>query len=383
MQNQRAGAGIHVRADGRSTGTMSPNLGGGRESDGDSSWIGSDPTVAPPLATKPPVVDMAHPPVSGLDLGGSFRLLLNSDVRVHRVRASALSLVSCDFRPGSSLKIVVGAQPLFLVYFCYCGQVNLSDGKEPVCIPGQALELRPLQRNMVIEARSRSQGYFILFTSRSLQHQGALMKRRVPGFALSRRSFEIAGSDESFAPRLLADCLVRGCGQTRSADALKLQRLCDLLLTLVLVTLIETAGAVPGSENQLPRYVTFVEELIRNGPSHHFSICELARLAGVSSRTLHEGFRKSRGYSPIKFQREQRMLLIKEELSHPDAHTTVTDVALKWGVNHLGRFPSYYYEQFGERPSETLHLAKSRGKSAGLAANARVPRTGEPSPVSA
>ena len=33
---------------------------------------------------------------------------------------------------------------------------------------------------------------------------------------------------------------------------------------------------------------------------------------------------------------------------------SVTDVALRWGFGHLGRFARDYAEQFGELPSQTL-----------------------------
>jgi AraC-like DNA-binding protein len=52
------------------------------------------------------------------------------------------------------------------------------------------------------------------------------------------------------------------------------------------------------------------------------------------------------------------MTAAREELASPGATTTVTDVALKWGFNHLGRFSGFYVRQFGEAPSETLRVAR-------------------------
>ncbi len=33
---------------------------------------------------------------------------------------------------------------------------------------------------------------------------------------------------------------------------------------------------------------------------------------------------------------------------------TVTEIASRWGFNHLGRFSSVYLHRFGEAPSHTL-----------------------------
>jgi len=52
------------------------------------------------------------------------------------------------------------------------------------------------------------------------------------------------------------------------------------------------------------------------------------------------------------------MTAAREELTRPGPTTTVTDVALKWGFNHLGRFSGFYTRQFGEAPSETLRVAR-------------------------
>jgi AraC-like DNA-binding protein len=60
----------------------------------------------------------------------------------------------------------------------------------------------------------------------------------------------------------------------------------------------------------------------------------------------------------MQYLREQRMLAVRRELMDPKHNTSVTDIALKWGLNHLGRFSAYYSTQFGEMPSETLRMAR-------------------------
>jgi transcriptional regulator GlxA family with amidase domain len=61
----------------------------------------------------------------------------------------------------------------------------------------------------------------------------------------------------------------------------------------------------------------------------------------------------------MHYCRELRVAAVRQELLHPNAQTSVTDTALKWGFNHLGRFSSYYAQRFGQLPSETLSVARA------------------------
>jgi transcriptional regulator GlxA family with amidase domain len=87
------------------------------------------------------------------------------------------------------------------------------------------------------------------------------------------------------------------------------------------------------------------------------SIGALAAAAGVSARTLFEGFRRFRGVSPMAALKAVRLDAVNDELEAADPSASVTGVALKWGFVHLGRFAQDYRRRFGRLPSETLRRA--------------------------
>ena len=126
-----------------------------------------------------------------------------------------------------------------------------------------------------------------------------------------------------------------------------------------------------GGHSSIPSYIVLAEQHVVERLGSSISIQGLAWFAGVSRRTLHDGFRRHRGCSPMRFVREKRMLAVHQDLLQPSTTTSVTRTALKWGFNHLGRFSAYYLRQFGELPSETLSRARNTAaRPAAMAASA-------------
>ncbi|MCH7344653.1 AraC family transcriptional regulator [Pelomonas sp. CA6] len=106
-----------------------------------------------------------------------------------------------------------------------------------------------------------------------------------------------------------------------------------------------------------PRSVRLVEEYLLAHCGEALTPEQLAALAGVSVRSLFLGFQRYRGVSPMRLLREVRLRKVHEELLAGTAGLRVTDVALRWGFCHLGRFGQDYLRVFGESPSQTLKVA--------------------------
>ena len=85
---------------------------------------------------------------------------------------------------------------------------------------------------------------------------------------------------------------------------------------------------------------------------------ELAMAVGVSQRTLNYAFQKVLDMTPCSYLQCQRLNAAHRELAVADPKgSTVTNIALKWGFNHAGRFSLLYRKLFDETPSETLRRA--------------------------
>ena len=104
-----------------------------------------------------------------------------------------------------------------------------------------------------------------------------------------------------------------------------------------------------------PRAIRRAIEAIHDEPERPFSVADLAAIAGMSVRSLQEGFRRHVGSTPMAYLQQVRLGRAHEALRRADPHrVTVASIAHRWGFAHLGRFASAYRGRFGTSPSETL-----------------------------
>lgn len=90
-------------------------------------------------------------------------------------------------------------------------------------------------------------------------------------------------------------------------------------------------------------------------PQDPLTVTDMAHFAGVSIRSLQDGFKKYVGMSPTDYLRNIRLNRVREELlAERGFDSSIADIAFTWGFTHLGRFAKLYHERFGELPSETI-----------------------------
>ena len=62
----------------------------------------------------------------------------------------------------------------------------------------------------------------------------------------------------------------------------------------------------------------------------------------------------------MRYLHDARLACVREDLSRADTDESVTQIAMKWGFRHLGRFAVGYRNRFGETPSQTRRRAPRR-----------------------
>jgi AraC-like DNA-binding protein len=103
----------------------------------------------------------------------------------------------------------------------------------------------------------------------------------------------------------------------------------------------------------LPRHVRSVQDYLQAHAHEPVSAEQLARIAGVSVRSLYAGFKEFLDVSPMHYLRDLRMERARAELLSGESHN-IAAVALRWGFAHMGRFSAGYKARYGESPSQSL-----------------------------
>ncbi len=104
----------------------------------------------------------------------------------------------------------------------------------------------------------------------------------------------------------------------------------------------------------LPRHVRLATDYLEANAHQPIDAVELARLSGVSLRSLYSGFHDFLHCTPSRYLREIRLQKVRQDLICPDQPANVTAIATRWGFSQLGRFSSEYAQRFGESPRETI-----------------------------
>lgn len=81
-----------------------------------------------------------------------------------------------------------------------------------------------------------------------------------------------------------------------------------------------------------------------------FALARVAAAAGCSERTLNEAFQRYLSLTPLQFHRHCRLEAAYADLTRSCA--SVTEVALKYGFENMGRFARAFRDRFGINPSD-------------------------------
>lgn len=90
----------------------------------------------------------------------------------------------------------------------------------------------------------------------------------------------------------------------------------------------------------------------------HVKLTELADFTGYSLRAMELIFKKTVGMTPTRWFINIRLNGALRDLMQGTESTSVSEVANRWGFQHLARFSEQYRKAFGELPSKTLARAR-------------------------
>lgn len=108
------------------------------------------------------------------------------------------------------------------------------------------------------------------------------------------------------------------------------------------------------NESPDKKMVIKAEEIMDSQCENITTVQEIADKVFTSPRNLQKAFKKYRDYSPLQFLKERKLNRANYILKDPYSSSSIKNVAITVGMFDINRFSKYYFDQFGEYPSETI-----------------------------
>jgi len=275
----------------------------------------------------------------------------------NRVTLGDVTLNYLDY--GAEVKITPGElQSFFLVQMPLAGSAEIYSGKEHVHSDVNMASIpHPLEKLDMVWHNDNPQ--LLVYISRTT------LEERLEDLIGRELHLPVKfdlGMDLTTAQarswRTLVDTLVSDvdCGGLTMHTGVRNQ-FQDLIISGLLLSQHHNYSDSIGTkiEPAAPRSVRLAMAACEENPEEPLTVTDMARVAGVSIRSLQDGFKKYVGMSPTDYLRDIRLVRVREDLlSERSVNSSISDIAFSWGFTHLGRFAKSYQERFGELPSETV-----------------------------
>ncbi|MEM9584843.1 MAG: AraC family transcriptional regulator [Pseudomonadota bacterium] len=90
------------------------------------------------------------------------------------------------------------------------------------------------------------------------------------------------------------------------------------------------------------------------------TVSDIADASGTTPRNLQLYFSSEFGLSPMRYLKQQRLILAHRLIQQSQGNVALGDISLQAGFTHFGRFSADFRARYGEAPSETKRRAMSR-----------------------
>lgn len=152
-----------------------------------------------------------------------------------------------------------------------------------------------------------------------------------------------------------AEAAMPRCGRGATLD-----RLCEVMVVLLLRDAIEAGATTPGllaglADARLHRSLV----AIHDSPGERWSIEQLAEIAGMSRSHFLASFRRIVGRTPTAYLTAWRLTLARQDLRHGE---TVKAVANRYGFGSTAALSRAFSRQYGHPPSVVTADAGSDGR---------------------
>jgi AraC-like DNA-binding protein len=285
--------------------------------------------------------------------GGSF------EVRHRRVVFGNASLDCGDYSPAFAVNGQFSTDQICLGFTprvekpAWCNGFNVAKGEILCFTEGAELQFRNAPRTtwqaLLIDRRELQEVATIL-TGRPLE----LPERGTTNFKAPDQASSLASTVQS----ALADLV-----ESRVLSDSAAGNLCEEIVNEFVRAIAYTEQASHKSQRDFAGYrfaaMRRAEEFLREQMDAPFSSRGLCSATRMSERSIEMLFKEAYGISPRTWSQIARLNAARQDLLERNVEgVRVSDVAVRWGFFHFGRFSAAYRNLFGELPSATAAIKR-------------------------
>jgi AraC-like DNA-binding protein len=131
-----------------------------------------------------------------------------------------------------------------------------------------------------------------------------------------------------------------------------------MLAAVTLSTFPNTSTTAPTPNDRTdakPIILRRAMEYMDANATNDIGLADIAEAVHVTPRAVQYMFRRHLETTPLQYLRRLRLHYAHQDLIANDRmHSTVTDIAARWGFAHTGRFAVLYRQTYGQSPHSTL-----------------------------
>jgi AraC-like DNA-binding protein len=244
------------------------------------------------------------------------------------------------------------------------GRLETTTGHASVaCDARQAAVCAPLREN-VLRAAAGSARFNVSLTQGAMFRQLTALLGDVPRQVVAfHPTVDLTtGYGRSLARLLHFAASELECEDSMLREASALSRLEDLLLTGLLLSQPHNYSEAlrlldrPVAPRDVKRAIEYIHANLGEG----VTLSDIVEQSRVPGRTLFKHFRDFTGVSPMRYVSNARFDQVREALRDAQPGETVSQIAMRCGFTHMGRFSVEYRQRFAETPSTTLVHGRRR-----------------------
>ena len=260
-------------------------------------------------------------------------------------------------RSSLGIQLAAAATNAYLIHLGSIGGLHVTrDSHHVVTAPSVAAVINPGDAHLAVPDPDGA-AIVSLSLSRSLidQELAALLNRPVEGTVRFDLALDLDTPAATGLRRTLEALLanLELDDQVLRHPAVQLGQVRNIATCLLLSHPHSYSDALrTGQSPERPRTLRRALDFIEANLQEPLTPGDIAAAVDCQARTLFLAFQDHLDESPMNYVKRRRLECAYDDLLHTD--DPVTDVALRWGFLHLGRFAGGYRQRFGELPSATM-----------------------------